>query len=89
MTQQTARPTSPGKRSRAVRLPVLTLFMTFAIAVAAEAFSPMPEIDAPRFEVPNCAPALTIGLAFAGKASTGYWLQLVKADGADVCAVRQ
>lgn len=88
MVQEASRPTSPGKRSRAVRLPVLTLLMTFAIAVAAEAFSPMPATMVQSLEDQNCAPALTIGLTSAGEASAGAWLQLVKSDAA-ACATRQ
>lgn len=86
MTQKVANPTSPQKRSRAVRLPVLTVLMTFAIAVAAEAFSPMPAIP-DVLQGQDCAPALTIGLTAADKASARAWLQLVKSD-ATVCAVR-
>ena len=90
MTQDAARLTLPGTRSRAVRLPVLTVVMTFAIAVAAEAFSPMPAVPA-TLQVPEgqiCAPLLTITLASANKTSTGTWLQLVKSDGAAACAIR-
>lgn len=90
MTQGSARLTLPAKRSRAVRLPILTMLMTFAIAVAAEAFSPMPVISdtVQVFEDQICAPALTIGLTSANTTSTGYWLQLVKSDGTMACAVR-
>lgn len=90
MTQNYARLTSRGTRTRAVRLPVLTVLMTFAIAVAAEAFSPMPPAldTAPALESHSCAPALTVGLTSTGKADAGYWLQLVKSDGAAACAVR-
>lgn len=88
MTQESARLISPGRR--AVRLPVLTVFMTFAIAVAAEAFSPMPATQdiVQTLEDHDCAPALTIGLASVGKTSAGYWLQLVKSDGTAACAIR-
>jgi hypothetical protein len=89
MMQEAARPTSPTQRSRAVRLPVLTVVMTFAIAVAAEAFSPMPVGEKLAQGVQDCTPALTIGLTAAGKANTGTWLQLVKNDGTALCAVRQ
>lgn len=90
MTQDYARLTSRGTRTRAVRLPVLTVLMTFAIAVAAEAFSPMPAVSDTLqvLEGQSCAPALTVGLTSAGKADAGYWLQLVKSDGATACAVR-
>lgn len=90
MTQDATRLTGPSKRSRAVRLPVLTALMTVAIAVAAEAFSPMPAVPAtvPVVESQSCAPALTVTLTSAGKTGTSYWLQLVKSDGADACAVR-
>lgn len=90
MTQKVARLTLPATRSRAVRLPVLTVLMTFAIAVAAEAFSPMPAVPDTLqvLEGQTCAPALTITLASANKISTGAWLQLVKSDSATACAVR-
>jgi hypothetical protein len=90
MTQKAASVILPAKRSRAARLPVLTVVMTFAIAVAAEAFSPMPAIpDALQgLESASCTPALTIGLASAGKTGTGTWLQLVKSDGVTACAAR-
>lgn len=90
MTQEVTRLTLPGTRSRAVRLPLLTVLMTFAIAVAAEAFSPMPVVPdtLQDFEGQSCAPLLTITLASANKTSIGTWLQLVKSDGATACAVR-
>lgn len=90
MTKEVAPLDLPATRSRAVRLPVLTVVMTFAIAVAAEAFSPMPAVPDTLqvLEGQNCAPALTITLASANNASTGTWLQLVKSDGATACAIR-
>lgn len=90
MTLDYARLTPPRTRSRVLRLPVLTVLMTFAIAVAAEAFSPMPlmESDVRHLEAQDCAPALTIRLTSASKTGTGTWLQLVRSDGASACAVR-
>lgn len=90
MTQDAARLTLPGTRSRAVRLPMLTAVMTFAIAVAAEAFSPMPAVPATLqvLEGQICAPLLTITLTADNKTGTGTWLQLVQSDGATACAVR-
>lgn len=88
MTQESARLISPGTRTRAVRLPVLTVFMTFAIAVAAEAFSPMPATVIQNLEDRACAPALTIGLTAANDADAGAWLQLVKSGGAMACTIR-
>jgi len=74
------------KGARLVRLSALTAFMTFAIAVAAEAFSP-PSIASvsQRFAIDNCAPALTVSLATRASAS-GYQLKLVRNDAA--CALR-
>lgn len=88
MTHEAARLILPRKRSRAVRLPALTVVMTFAIAVAAEAFSPMPASVIHSLEDQNCAPALTIGLTSANKANADAWLQLVKNDGAAACFIR-
>lgn len=89
MTQAAARPTSPGRRLRAVRLSVLTLVMTFAIAVAAEAFSPpvIAAADRQFIAAQDCAAALTVRFASSGDGASGTWLKLVKSDAA--CAVRQ
>lgn len=74
------------KSARVARLSALTAFMTFAIAVAAEAFSPPSAASVPqRFAVDHCAPALTVRLATRAITS-GYQLQLVRNDAA--CALR-
>lgn len=74
------------KGTRVARLSALTAFMTFAIAVAAEAFSPPSVASVPqRFAIDHCAPALTVSLAARASAS-GYQLKLVRNDAA--CALR-
>lgn len=89
MTPADARLTSPGMAMRAVQLSVLTLVMTFAIAVAAEAFSP-PVIAAAEQQfiaAEDCAAALTVRFASSEEGASGTWLKLVKSDAA--CAVYQ
>ena len=63
------------KGARVARLSALTAFMTFAIAVAAEAFSP-PSIASvsQRFATDYCAPALTVSLATIRASASGYQL---------------
>ena len=89
MTPAAARLTSPGMRMRAVRLSVLTLVMTFAIAVAAEAFSPLVIAAAEQqfIAAEDCAAALTVRFTSSEEGASGTWLKLVKSDAA--CAVRQ
>ena len=73
------------KGARVARLSALTAFMTFAIAVAAEAFSPPSIASVPqRFAVDDCAPALTVSLATASANASSYQLKLVRNDAACV-----
>jgi hypothetical protein len=61
--------------------------MTFAIAVAAEAFSPPSVAFVPqRFAAGPCAPALTVSLVTIRASASGYQLKLVRNDAA--CALR-
>jgi hypothetical protein len=75
------------KGARVARLSALTAFMTFAIAVAAEAFSPPSVAFVPQlFAIDDCAPALTVSLATTRANVSGYQLKLVRNDAA--CALR-
>lgn len=76
------------KGARVARLSALTAFMTFAIAVAAEAFSPSSAASIPqRVALDHCAPALTVSLATARAGASGTWLKLVRSDSATVCVL--
>lgn len=86
MTQEAARLISTGRRVRTARLSMLTLVMTLAIAVAAEAFSPPAAAEQQFVAAEDCAAALTVRLASTENRASGTWLKLVK-SGAD-CAVR-
>ena len=76
------------KGARVARLSALTAFMTFAIAVAAEAFSPPSAAPVPqRFAIDHCTPALTVSLATIRAGASAYQLKLVRSDSATACAL--